>query len=286
MSIDILPRRNHPPTFGKRSFPLDSPVLRHSDSFRLTLTAFDETFYLHLRPNDHLIHPAARINYYKNGPNGETILSHTEPILRDSVKAYWGEVIPAHISPDRLREDTAGVIPRPSGIYELRWARITVYDQGDADADRPPVFEGAFSVNGVTHHVQTKDNYMRNKHKLDPYIELAEEHPDANLVIWRDSDVLSKHEHAQVEGAARGAERAHGETCGHDRMSFNTDPVLNNAIRKVPRPPTTPWYDAFGFLQTTNFTRRDDVAGGGMGMEYVACLQPYFSGLICCRCDF
>ena len=202
------------------------------------------------------------------------------------MKAYWGEVIPAHISPDRLREDTAGVIPRPSGIYELGWARITVYDQGDADADRPPVFEGAFSVNGVTHHVQTKDNYMRNKHKLDPYIELAEEHPDANLVIWRDSDVLSKHEHAQVEGAARGAERAHGETCGHDRMGFNTDPVLNNAIRKVPRPPTTPWYDAFGFLQTTNFTRRDDVAGGGMGMEYVACLQPYFSGLICCRCDF
>ncbi len=285
LSIDILPRRNHPPAFGKRFFPLDSPVLRHSDSFRLTLTAFDETFYLHLRPNEHLIHPAARINYYKTGPDGETILSHTEPILRESVKAYWGEVIPAHISPDRLREDTAGVIPRPSGIYELGWARITVYDQGDADTDRPPVFEGAFSVDGVTHHVQTKDNYLRNKHKLDPHVELAEQHPDSNLVIWRDSDVLSKHEHAQVIGLDLGSEKAHGETCGHDKMSFNTDPMQNGAIRKVPPPPTSPWYDAFGFLPSTNFTKRDDVAGGGMGMEYVALHQPDSTACSFHRCS-
>ena len=282
LSIDILPRRNHPPEFGKRSFPLDSPILRHTDSFRLTLTAFDETFYLHLRPNDHLIHPAARINYHKTGSNGQTILSHTEPILRESVRAYWGEVIPAEVSPDRLREDTAGVIHRPSGVYELGWARITVHDQGDADAGRPPVFEGAFTVNGVTHHVQTKANYMRNKHTLDPHIELAEEHPDAGLVIWRDSDVLSKHEHAQVLGLDLGSERAHGETCGHDRMGFNTDPMQNEAIRKVPPPPTTPWYDAFGLLHyANNFTRRDDVAGGGMGMEYVAFHQPDTFGCSC-----
>ncbi|KAI0757575.1 Metallo-peptidase family M12-domain-containing protein [Daedaleopsis nitida] len=265
LSIDILPRRATPPTPGKRSLPVDSPILRYSDSFRLTLTAFEETFYLHLRPNDHLIHPAARISYYKNGPDGQSILSHTEPIPRESVKAYWGEVIPAHISPDRLREDTAGVIPRPSGHYELGWARITVHDQGDALADKPPVFEGAFSVNGVVHHVMTKENYLRNKLDLDPHIQLAEEHPDSNLVIWRDSDVMSKHEHSRVVGL--GSPMAAGETCGHDSIDFNTDPRQNHAIRK-PTSPNAPWYDALGIMQSSNITRRDDVAGGGMGMDF------------------
>ncbi|TFK91513.1 hypothetical protein K466DRAFT_541493 [Polyporus arcularius HHB13444] len=265
LSIDILPRRHSPSSHGKRSPPIDSPVLRHTDSFRLTLTAFDETFYLHLRPNDHLIHPAARINFYKNGPDGQAVLSHTEPILREKVKAYWGEVIPAHVSPDRLREDTAGVIPRPSGQYELGWARITVHDQGDADTGRPPVFEGAFSVGGVVHHVTTKENYLRNKLHLDPHIQLSDEHPDSNLVIWRDSDVLSKHEHAQIVGSSAAAT----ESCGHDRMDFNTDPMQNDAIRRPPVDSYTRWYDAFGLMQpASNITKRDDVAGGGMGIDF------------------
>ena len=270
LSIDILPRRASTPYgYGKRSFPLDSPVLRHTDSFRLTLTAFEETFYLHLRPNDHLIHPAARIQYYKNGPDGQRVLSHTAPLLRESVKAYWGEVIPSHMSTDRLREDTAGVIPRPSGRYELGWARITVYDQGDETAGRPPVFEGAFSVDGVVHHVQTKENYLRNKHNLDPHITLAEEHPDVNLVIWRDSDVMNRHEHAKALDVPLGSAVPAGETCGHDHMTFNTDPLQNNAIRRPPPPLNQPWYDALGLLPTSNLSRRDDVAGGGMGIECV-----------------
>ena len=271
LSIDILPRRPSPSSHGKRSLPIDSPILRHTDAFRLTLTAFDETFYLHLRPNDHLVHPAARIKYYKNGPDGQSVLSHTEPILRENVKAYWGEVIPAHVSPDRLREDTAGVIPRPSGQYELGWARITVYDQGDADTGRPPVFEGAFSVGGVVHHVMTKENYLRNKLHIDPHIQLSDEHPDSNLVIWRDSDVMSRHEHAKVMGVSAASPAAAGESCGHDHMEFNTDPMQNDAIRRPPVDSYTRWYDAFGLMQPTpsNLTKRDDVAGGGMGIEYV-----------------
>lgn len=242
---------------------MDSPVLRHSDSFRLTLTAFDETFYLHLRPNDHLIHPAARINYYTTTPDGQSILSRTEPIRRESVRAYWGEVIPEHASPDRLREDTAGVLPRPSGQTELGWARITVYDQGDTT--KPPVFEGAFSVHGVVHHVMTKDNYLRTKHGLDPHIQVSKDDPDSNLVIWRDSDVMSAHEHtAAAQGGGLGLATPVAESCGHDKMDFNTD---DQRLRRPDPPAYTPWYDAFGFLRSANFTKRDDVAGGGMGME-------------------
>ncbi|KAL1940653.1 hypothetical protein VTO73DRAFT_8088 [Trametes versicolor] len=264
LSIDILPRRVSSYGYGKRSFPVDSPVLRHSDSFRLTLTAFDETFYLHLRPNDHLIHPAARINYYTTTPDGQSVLSRTEPIRRESVRAYWGEVIPEHASPDRLREDTAGVLPRPSGQTELGWARITVYDQGDAS--KPPVFEGAFSVQGVIHHVMTKDNYLRTKHGLDPHIQVSQDDPDSNLVIWRDSDVMSAHEHtAATQGGGLGLATPVAESCGHDKMDFNTD---DQRLRRPDPPAYTPWYDAFGFLRSANFTKRDDVAGGGMGMDF------------------
>ncbi|KAI0641152.1 Metallo-peptidase family M12B Reprolysin-like-domain-containing protein [Trametes meyenii] len=264
LSIDILPRRTQGYGYGKRSFPLDSPVLRHSDSFRLTLTAFDETFFLHLRPNDHLVHPAARINYYTTTPDGQSVLSRTEPLLRESVRAYWGEVIPEDISPDRLREDTAGVVPRPSGRSELGWARITVYDQGDASAGKPPVFEGAFSADGIVHHVMTKDNYLRNKHSLDPHIQVSEEDPDSNLVIWRDSDVMSTDEHAAASGRL-GLMTPMAESCGHDRMAHNTD---HQILRKPSPAPYTPWYDAFGFLRTANFTKRDDVAGGGMDADF------------------
>ncbi|CDO74813.1 hypothetical protein BN946_scf185001.g61 [Trametes cinnabarina] len=267
LSIDILPRRTLGYGYGKRSFPVDSPVLRHSDSFRLTLSAYNETFYLHLRPNDHLIHPAARINYYTTTPDGQSVLSRTEPIVREAVRAYWGEVIPGHASPDRLREDTAGVLRGPPGQSGLGWARITVYDQGDANAGRPPVFEGAFSVDGVVHHIMTKDNYLRHKLSLDPHIQVAEDNPDSGLVIWRDLDVMTTHEHtaAQSMQPGLGLSALLAETCGHDRMDFNAN---HSVLRRPIPPPITPWYDAFGFLRSANHSKRDDVAGGGMGMDF------------------
>ncbi|OBZ79276.1 Disintegrin and metalloproteinase domain-containing protein B [Grifola frondosa] len=204
--------------------PVDSPILRHSDSFRLKLSAFDETFYLHLRPNEHLVHPAARINYYKTSADGHTVLSHTTPLLRESVKAYWGEVIPADSSSGRLREDAAGVLPRPSGIA--------------------PVFEGAFSVNGVIHHVMTKDNYARNKHHLDPHIALADDDPDSLLVHMAR---LGRDDHARI---------------------FCRVVWWSGSLRKPVVPPTTPWYDPFGLFDNSTLAKRDDVAGGGMGSNF------------------
>ncbi|KAK0506429.1 zinc metalloprotease [Armillaria luteobubalina] len=123
-SLEILPR--HYQSHTKRS-PLDtrSTTLRHDDSFRLIVAAFDDHFYLHLRPNNYLVHPAARITYHS--ADGTT---RTEPLLRESVKAYLGEVIDPQFSDVRLREDAAGG-----------------YDE------RPPTFEGAFAVDGVVHHI-------------------------------------------------------------------------------------------------------------------------------------
>ncbi|KII86485.1 hypothetical protein PLICRDRAFT_44079 [Plicaturopsis crispa FD-325 SS-3] len=257
LALEILPRKLSPHSDKRSTHPPLSPTLLHSDSFRLTLSAFGSNFHLHLRPNDHLIHPSARITYYNTDPlTGENVLTHTEPLLRESVKAYLGEVVPAHLTGDRLREDAVG-FRRPGA--DVGWARIVVHHQGDVDAGIAPVFEGAFAVHGVVHHVMTKDNYFRSKHPLDPeVVHPIDEDMGSPLVIWRDSDVMAAHE--QVDAVAR------PQSCGHDHLPYNTDPLQNQALQK---PFEAPWYDPLGISTfgglagNDSLVKRQDIAGGG-----------------------
>ncbi|KAJ6573929.1 zinc metalloprotease [Mycena vulgaris] len=268
LALEILPRRQHSsPTsspFSQRApFLPRSTTLRYDDSFRLTLAAFDETFHLHLRPNDHLIHPAARINYYSTSPDGTSYISRTKPLLRESVKAYWGEVIHADHSPTRMREDTAGVVPFPHPA-ELGWARIMVHHQGDIDQGRAPVFEGAFTVKGVVYHITTKDNYLRNKRPQDPDVAEPLDIVDSELVIWRDSDMMTA---AEEHFTQTGEEVPPApQSCGHDRLAFNTDPAQNPILQK---PPTSPWYENPISLLGNFSAKRDDVVGTQMGSKCV-----------------
>ncbi len=265
------------------SVPPDSTTLLHTDSLRLTLTAFGETFHLHLRPNDHLVHPSARIVYYDTNPAGQSVLSHTEPLVPSSINAYQGEVVPAHSSAERMRSDAARALHGTGDV--LGWARITVHHQGDVGAGRPPVFEGAFSVRGVIHHVITRDSYLRNRDTLDPRPEDLASQPggdldldqENNLVIWRDSDLMAPWE----EYAARTGvpvdflrERRSFESefepvrCGHDALQWNSDPALNSVLRQ---PKANSWYNTF--VHESTFTellmKRDDIAGSGMGTKSV-----------------
>ncbi|KAF9785898.1 Metallo-peptidase family M12-domain-containing protein [Thelephora terrestris] len=271
LSIEILPRSHidNYDTFNRRSRSLDSLDLLHSDSFRLTLSAFGETFYLHLQPNEHLIHPAARINYFSTNPDGQAVLTRTEPLLRESVKAYYGDVVPAHLSLEKLRLDAARVVPDTT--HRLGWARIMVHYQGDPNTGAPPVVEGAFTVGGVTHHILTSDNYLRNKQRLDPEI-VDLTHSAAGLVIWRDSDVLPNHEEEALRlkhglpPKVSALERP--TSCAHDSLTYNTDPYENPALR-IPQASSS-WYDPFNVLDTSpifpnvSAFKRDDVAGDGM----------------------
>lgn len=173
-----------------------------------------------------------------------------------------------------MREDAAGVTPRPAGKSELGWARIMVHHQGDVVQGIAPIFEGAFSVNGVIHHVITKENYLRNKLELDPELVSSVNDPDSGLVIWRDSDVMSSLEEqiARLSGVIGGSlpssyAPARPHTCGHDNLSFNTDPLENPALRATS---INPWYDPFGVLDISlpnQSFKRDDVAGGGTGSK-------------------
>ena len=151
-----------------------------------------------------------------------------------------------------------------------------VHHQGDSNAGTPPVFEGVFTVNGVTHHISTSDNYLRNKQHLDPEI-VDPSHSDAGLVIWRDSDVLPHHEEAALR-------LKHGlsptvsplqqpGSCAHDSLTYNTDPHENPALRKPH--PSSSWYDPFNVLDAYSTSpnvsayKRDDVAGNGMSTKSV-----------------
>ncbi|KAF8168348.1 zinc metalloprotease [Crassisporium funariophilum] len=269
LSLEILPRdrlSSSPESLIKRQSPPPNS-LRYDDSFRLILSAYNETFHLHLRPNDHLIHPAARINYYTTLSDGREVLSHTEPLLRESVKAYWGEVIAAYHSPARMREDTAGVYPQPHPA-DLGWARIMVHSQGDSARGVSPVFEGAFSSSGVIYHIMTKENYLRNKLDLDPFLSHPVDHTDEALVIWRESDVMTpEEEHFAKTGSHPTENVVVPQSCGHDRLDFN-DPTQNPMLNR----PTSSWLDHLinPFLNDSIY-RRDDVptGNGGMGTNFV-----------------
>jgi len=258
LSIEILPRRNQQGLPLNKRLPSNPDVLRHDDSFRLTISAFGETFYLHLRPNDHLIHPAARINLYSTKPNGQSYLTRSEPLLRESVKAFWGEVIAAEHSPVRMREDAAGLFPVPH-YSQLGWARIMVHHQGDMEKGIAPEFEGAFSANGVIHHIMTKDNYFRTKNEFDPDISQPLDDIDSSLIIWRESDVITIEEERLAKRATTPVNVP--RSCGHDRLSYNTNLALNS-------PATEPWFtDSLGLFGNPTRSRRDDVGGGPDGMN-------------------
>ncbi|GLB36615.1 putative zinc metalloprotease [Lyophyllum shimeji] len=273
LALEIVPRQAQQPSsnppFSKRLVP-PAHTLRHDDTFRLTISAFDETYYLHLRPNDHLIHPAARVNYYSTTPNGESYLTHSEPLLRESVKAYWGEVIAAVHTDARLREDAAGAVPMPHPS-ELGWVRIIVHHHGDMERGIPPEFEGAFSVLGVVHHIMTKDNYLRTKHELDPDVSEPLGDVDGSLVIWRESDVMTAEEERVAKRDSSPSEQpGSAHSCGHDRLPYNTDPLQNLFLQK-PLVSESWFSNPLGLFQNDTKQRRDDVSSGngGMGTNFI-----------------
>ncbi|KAG8781977.1 hypothetical protein FRB91_011264 [Serendipita sp. 411] len=248
----------------------------HTDSIRLTVRAFSDVFHLHLQPNEDLIHPAARITHYKPeyGTDGRSVVDRVEPLLRESFLVFGGEVIDEEYTSAKMDEDAAGGIrrpyhsPYPNG--HRGWARITLLDGGDAQEERPPVFEGAFSVDGVVHHVLTLDNYMRTKLPEDPEPVLG-----SQMVIFRDTDLMS---HQEAEYFRTGLPKENfnqnklPQTCAHDRLGFNiekTHPVLRFGAGFGRIAPTS-WYDPFGLVSpdessaynATLRKRQNDIGNG------------------------
>jgi hypothetical protein len=186
------------------------------------------------------------------------------------VKAYLGEVVAAHHSHTRMREDVTGAVHYPHAA-DLGWARIMVHNQGDTAHALAPVFEGAFSANGVIYHLMTKANYLRTKLDLDPLLSEPVDDSDPNLVIWRESDVMTlKEEHFAKTGEWFPTEKiVVPQSCGHDKLEYNT-PQQNPMFHLPHQRPT--WTDyLLKPLSNDTLYRRDDVqtGNGGMGTKLV-----------------
>jgi len=138
--------------------------------------------------------------------------------------------------------------PRPENV--LGWARVLVLSSGNVLTGEPPVFEGAFSVDGDVHHVSTLDNFLLTKRSFDSMPSPPEDPLDRGLVIFRNSDLV--HNDAP-------------QMCSHDSLSFNTDPTINPSLRQPA--PAPGWLES---LLPGNLTRRDDINGGEVGNNYIS----------------
>lgn len=229
------------------------------------MSAYGEKYILHLTPNDYLLHPSARVKYFKAGGNGQITLDRTEPIIRNQVKAYLGDVIHPDQSDARLQEDLAGGLLN-SKYPSLGWARIMVYDEGNSRLGVPPSLEGAFSVNGIPYHVMTRDKYMRLKHPQDPVPDTQE---DQSLVVFRDSDITTPHDPLRDSHVAQ---NEHSHSCSHDTLDWNRNPASNPIFRQ-PREPT--WLDELVYGNTwtkvdpnRSIWRRDDAVGNNVDSKW------------------
>ncbi|KAF2724076.1 zincin [Polychaeton citri CBS 116435] len=210
-----------------------------TSKFDLTFTLRDDLYVkLVLEPNHDILAGDSYVNTL--GADGE--IREAKKIDRHSKKVYKG----------------AAWVQRP-GVGQHKWqrsgwARVHVTRDG-----LKPLFEGAFAVQRDHHHVQTSYNYLRTRHLLDPEIELGPEE-DEYLVVWRDSDILSKSKlaHQDLKRGVAGQELG----CRSDNLKFNTQddhPVFRAMMKRSD--------SYFGAMDFSNIFKRqiDSTTGGNSG---------------------
>lgn len=219
--------------------------------------AFDR-IHLHLRPNEHLFHPDARLNHLS--ADG-TILS-SEPLDSSEHLVYHGEVVREDHTERRIAEDRVGggsglwYAPGSEASRGVRgWASVHLVDGGNGGillphAD-PIVFQGALSIDGQVWHVLTAENYAKVRAEADA--ELEDVHEQGGMVFFPET----------------GQSSAHGAGCRHDHLDWNADP-LHPVLREHRLRGATP--DALTQLWAPSLLmRRDDISSpnGGINTNYI-----------------
>lgn len=183
----------------------------HTKTHRITaLSDFDLTFVVRnelyvkfsLEPNHNILADDATITYLR--PDGT--VARKESVNRLGHKVFKGSAW--------VQQLGAG----ESAWQRVGWARALIRRDGAA-----PFFEGAFSVNHDSHHIQSSANYLKTRHQLDPVIDSLDEEGQEYMVLWRDSDILrsSAFQHQDL----RRDVDYDVPSCLADGLSFNTDPA-------------------------------------------------------------
>lgn len=220
---------------------LDEPVIRTPSHRVHALSSFEITFQLHdnsqtvrlvLEPNHDIISNDATVQILA----ADGTVSRIEPIERLDHRIYRGTVF-VHLN----------------GAPEwtnVGWARVSVHEDGSK-----PVFEGAFSIDGMHHHIQTSRNYRQTMLPGDPEIEEA---VDEYMIVWRDSDITPSQDYSHGGDLKRDLGERSG--CTSDELLYNRDEG-NLVYRSVEVAETSPW----SLNPRALFGRQIDGTPGGNG---------------------
>ncbi|KAI8379013.1 Metallo-peptidase family M12-domain-containing protein [Blakeslea trispora] len=181
--------------------PIRPQSLQFDDSFRLSIDAYNKTFYLHLTPNYDLFHSEAVIHQ-----QGKSVRMNPS-----DYRVYRGHVIDPIYSEHYWLAGIHEDMQDKPGV--LGWARIVVRNDLEYRLDHP-LFEGAFTLYGDTYHVKLKENYHLTKRSDDA--ELLEHHQNVHMVTYRDSDT-----------ALEPSVDTHEHGCGFDKITHATQKRYN-----------------------------------------------------------
>lgn len=209
----------------KPSINTDTKQVYHDSSFDFTffLKNREQQVRLVLEPNHNILGENAHIEYLDE----EGKIRHSEPINRQAHKVFKG----------------SAWIEEFSGHWErVGWARVYVKRDGAS-----PLMEGAFSIWGDHHHIQSQSSYMQTKRDVDfHFTETNEE----QMVVYRDSDMLPVDEWKRDTTPA--------SRCPADDLAFNSGP--NNPIFAEAEAELT-WNSA----SLGSIARRQLIPGGNAG---------------------
>ncbi|KAG0348450.1 hypothetical protein BG004_005179 [Podila humilis] len=214
-------------------------IINHSDTVRLQFSAYNTTFHLYLEPNHHLLHPTANL-----GDN----------VSFEDIKAFKGVVIQdAHFSDQKWNRamTTSRDSNRPIEhmLHEegvVGWARMMIeHDPTSKDAIS---MQGAFTFNGDTYHVTSRQHYHIQKRSDDATPSAS---GVSSLVIYRDSDLYKRSHTRHKRGLAS---QADGLMCGASKV-IDSNNLTGNApvIHEYYYPPDlTSKIPAFGGFEMSS----------------------------------
>ncbi|KAM0714468.1 hypothetical protein Q7P37_010255 [Cladosporium fusiforme] len=210
--------------------------------FDLTFNLRDELYVkFSLEPNHDILGEGAMITHL--APDGS--VRHSEQVDRSQHKVFKGKtfVKRMHKKEDRWQQ--------------VGWARILVSKDG-----KTPLFEGAFSVDRDSHHIQSSHNYLRTRHWLDPETRRAE-HGEEYMVVWRDSDITDTQDGFMHQDLKRGLDQGNDTaSCHADGLTFNTHP--DHPVYAAMRKRSESW-GAMDFSNIFSLNKRQSDQTGGRG---------------------
>ncbi|KAG0374609.1 hypothetical protein BGX24_010181 [Mortierella sp. AD032] len=282
---EILPRHlnnnynninNLPSTpFTKRGDP-SSPtaintLIEQKDKIRLRFQAFNKTFYLHLEPNNDLLHP----DLFSSSSSSSRLASSSS--VYDDIKPFKGVVVEDdHFSNQKWEramsinqaEEQRSTVEQQ--LYEegvLGWARMMI--EHDEENDDSIVLRGAFTTRDNTYHITSRQHYHVQK-RSDDHSPSSSSAISSQLIIYRDSDLrkptkklYARKDFASEEEEAEWEERQ-ATTCG---AGYVVNSVKRNSNNES-------WSgagagagggDAHGYYYPPDLTAPIPMGGGGAG---------------------